>query len=115
MFLYDRGLLYCCTQHSHSHNLATVLYFCFQIQSKFLLTTQLSVEGPIRMKEEYVEGLIEIPRINEESLPEQLKGLLGQTAGALQQLPSPIRDAVSEGLKLPLSKYTGLHTLLAIC
>ena len=30
------------------------------------------------MKEEYVEGLIEIPRINEESLPEQLKGLLGQ-------------------------------------
>ncbi|ONM12515.1 putative plastid-lipid-associated protein 13 chloroplastic [Zea mays] len=73
------------------------------IQSKFLLTTQLSVEGPIRMKEEYVEGLIEIPRINEESLPEQLKGLLGQTAGALQQLPSPIRDAVSEGLKLPLS------------
>ncbi|XP_066341704.1 uncharacterized protein [Miscanthus floridulus] len=61
----------------------------------FLLTTQLSVEGPIRMKEECVEGLIEIPRINEESLPEQLKGLLGQTAGALQQLPSPIRDAVS--------------------
>ena len=57
------------------------------------------------MKEEYVEGLIEIPRINEESLPEQLKGLLGQTAGALQQLPSPIRDAVSVGLKVPLGKY----------
>ena len=67
------------------------------------------------MKEEYVEGLIEIPRINEESLPEQLKGLLGQTAGALQQLPSPIRDVVSEGLKVPLGKYAGLHTLVAIC
>ncbi|KAL5650583.1 hypothetical protein ACJX0J_041392, partial [Zea mays] len=82
--------------------LSSNLKFLNTIQSKFLLTTQLSVEGPIRMKEEYVEGLIAIPRINEESLPEQLKGLLGQTAGALQQLPSPIREAVSEGLKLPL-------------
>jgi len=85
---------------------------CFQIQSKFLLTTQLSVEGPVRMKEEYVEGLIEIPKISEETLPEQLKGLLGQTAGALQQLPSPIRDAVSEGLKLPLSKYTWFYCII---
>ncbi|KAF8769187.1 hypothetical protein HU200_006690 [Digitaria exilis] len=78
------------------------LKFLNTIQSKFLLTTQLSVEGPIRMKEEYIEGLIEIPKISEETLPEQLKGLLGQTAGALQQLPNPIRDAVAEGLKLPL-------------
>ncbi|XP_062183918.1 probable plastid-lipid-associated protein 13, chloroplastic [Phragmites australis] len=83
--------------------LSSNIMFLNTIQSKFLLTTQLSVEGPIRMKEEYVEGLIEIPKISEETLPEQLKGLLGQTAGALQQLPSPIRDAVAEGLKLPLS------------
>lgn len=80
-----------------------------QVQSKFLLTTQLSVEGPIRMKEEYVEGLIEIPRIREETLPDQLKGFFGQTAGALQQLPAPIRDAVSEGIKLPLSKECTSH------
>lgn len=83
---------------------------CFQIQSKFLLTTQLSVEGPIRMKEEYVEGLIEVPKISEETIPEQLKGLIGQAAGALQQLPSPIRDAAAEGLKLPLSKYSCSNT-----
>ncbi|PWZ45710.1 putative plastid-lipid-associated protein 13, chloroplastic [Zea mays] len=95
--------------------LSSNLKFLNTIQSKFLLTTQLSVEGPIRMKEEYVEGLIAIPRINEESLPEQLKGLLGQTAGALQQLPSPIREAVSEGLKLPLGKSAGHHTVVAIC
>ncbi|KAJ1273346.1 hypothetical protein BS78_06G272800 [Paspalum vaginatum] len=82
--------------------LSSNLKFLNTIQSKFLLTTQLSVEGPIRMKEEYIEGLIEIPKISEETLPEQLKGFLGQTAGALQQLPSPIRDAVAEGLKLPL-------------
>ncbi|KAL5213604.1 hypothetical protein ABZP36_002756 [Zizania latifolia] len=79
------------------------LKFLNTVKSKFLLTTQLSVEGPIRMKEEYVEGLIEIPRIRDESLPEQLKGLIGQTVGALQQLPAPIRDAVSEGIKLPLN------------
>ncbi|KAK3143441.1 hypothetical protein QOZ80_4AG0300350 [Eleusine coracana subsp. coracana] len=79
------------------------LKFLNTIQSKFLLTTQLSVEGPIRMKEEYVEGLIEVPKISEETIPEQLKGLIGQAAGALQQLPSPIRDAAAEGLKLPLS------------
>ncbi|XP_006653857.2 probable plastid-lipid-associated protein 13, chloroplastic [Oryza brachyantha] len=77
--------------------------FLNTVQSKFLLTTQLSVEGPIRMKEEYVEGLIEIPRIREETLPDQLKGFIGQTAGALEQLPAPIRDAVSEGIKLPLN------------
>jgi hypothetical protein len=57
------------------------------------------------MKEEYIEGFLETPKISEETLPEQLKGFLGQTAGALQQLPAPIRDAVSEGVKLPLSKY----------
>ncbi|GJN26120.1 hypothetical protein PR202_gb14023 [Eleusine coracana subsp. coracana] len=79
------------------------LKFLNTIQSKFLLTTQLSVEGPIRMKEEYVEGLIEVPKISEDTIPEQLKGLIGQAAGALQQLPSPIRDAAAEGLKLPLS------------
>ncbi|KAF7003998.1 hypothetical protein CFC21_019261 [Triticum aestivum] len=73
------------------------------IQNRFVLTTQLSVEGPIRMKEEYVEAFLETPKISEETLPEQLKGLLGQTAGALQQLPASIRDAVSEGVKLPLN------------
>jgi hypothetical protein len=89
-------------------------FSCFQIQNKFLLTTQLSVEGPIRMKEEYIEALIEVPKISEETMPEQLKGLIGQAAGALQQLPSPIRDAAAEGLKLPLSKCTWHYTLLAI-
>ncbi|VAH52530.1 unnamed protein product [Triticum turgidum subsp. durum] len=73
------------------------------IQNRFVLTTQLSVEGPIRMKEEYVEGFLETPKISEETLPEQLKGLIGQTAGALQQLPASIRDAVSEGVTLPLN------------
>lgn len=56
------------------------------------------------MKEEYVEGILETPTVIEESIPEQLKGALGQAASAVQQLPVPIRDAVTSGLKVPLSK-----------
>lgn len=76
-----------------------------QIESKFILSTKLSVEGPLRMREEYVEGLLETPKIIEESVPEQLKGALGQAVSVVQQLPVPIRDAVSSGLTIPLCKY----------
>ncbi len=76
-----------------------------QIESKFILSTRLSVEGPLRMREEYVEGILEMPKIMEETVPEQLKGAFGQAVSTVQQLPVPIRDAVSRGLKVPLSKY----------
>lgn len=56
------------------------------------------------MKEEYVEGILESPTVIEETVPEQLKGAFGQAANALQQIPVPIRDAVTSGLKVPLSK-----------
>ncbi|RDX88422.1 putative plastid-lipid-associated protein 13, chloroplastic [Mucuna pruriens] len=73
------------------------------IESKVILSTKLSVEGPLRMKEEYVEGVLVSPTIIEENVPEQLKGALGQAANALQQLPAAIRDPVASGLKVPLS------------
>ncbi|XP_019453345.1 PREDICTED: probable plastid-lipid-associated protein 13, chloroplastic [Lupinus angustifolius] len=73
------------------------------IESKFILQTKLSVEGPLRMKEESVEGVLVSPTVIEDRVPEQLKGALGQAANALQQLPAPIRDAVATGLKVPLS------------
>ncbi|KAF1860043.1 hypothetical protein Lal_00027894 [Lupinus albus] len=73
------------------------------IESKIILQTKLSVEGPLRMKEEYVEGVLVSPTVIEDRVPEQLKGALGQAANALQQLPAPIRDAVASGLKVPLS------------
>ncbi|XP_014510974.1 probable plastid-lipid-associated protein 13, chloroplastic isoform X2 [Vigna radiata var. radiata] len=73
------------------------------IDSKIILSTKLSVEGPLRMKEEYVEGGFVSPTIIEERVPEQLKGALGQAANAFQQLPAPIRDPVATGLKVPLS------------
>lgn len=86
-----------------------------QIESKFILSTKLSVEGPLRMKEEYVEGVLEMPIVVEETVPDQLKAAFGQAANTIQQLPLPIRDAFSGGLKVPLSKilfiYFIYHTL----
>lgn len=76
-----------------------------QIESKFILSTKLSVEGPLRMKEEYVEGVLESPTVNEETVPEQLRGAFGQAVSTAQQLPVPIRDVVASGLKIPLSKH----------
>ncbi|KAF3442642.1 hypothetical protein FNV43_RR16558 [Rhamnella rubrinervis] len=73
------------------------------IESKFILSTRLSVEGPLRMKEEYFEGILEIPTVIEERVPEQLKGALGQAVTTIQQLPLPIRDAFTGGLKVPLN------------
>ncbi|XP_031503042.1 probable plastid-lipid-associated protein 13, chloroplastic [Nymphaea colorata] len=72
------------------------------IETKFIITTKLAVEGPLRMSEEYTEGVIERPSIREEALPEQIKGAYEQALGALQQLPLPIRDFMSDGLKVPL-------------
>ncbi|XP_024027350.1 probable plastid-lipid-associated protein 13, chloroplastic [Morus notabilis] len=73
------------------------------IECRFILSTKLSVEGPLRMKEEYVEGVLETPKVIEETVPDQLKGALGQAASTIQQLPIPVRDAFSSGLKFPLS------------
>ncbi|KAK4772896.1 hypothetical protein SAY87_027915 [Trapa incisa] len=73
------------------------------VESNFELLTKFSVEGPMRMKEEYVEGTFGTPTIIEETIPDQLKGALGQATGVIQQLPLPIRDAISSGLKIPLS------------
>ncbi|KAG0498304.1 hypothetical protein HPP92_002995 [Vanilla planifolia] len=79
------------------------LKFLNSIEGKLLLTSKLSVEGPTRMKEEYIEGLLETPVVSEQAIPEQLKGAFAQATNALQQLPAPIKDVFSNGLQLPLS------------
>ncbi|XWS43239.1 hypothetical protein CRYUN_Cryun16bG0085600 [Craigia yunnanensis] len=73
------------------------------IESNFILSTMVSVEGPQRMKEEYVEGILESPTVVEETIPQQLKGAYSQALTTVQQLPVPIRDAVASGLRVPLS------------
>ncbi|XP_059295994.1 probable plastid-lipid-associated protein 13, chloroplastic isoform X1 [Lycium ferocissimum] len=74
------------------------------IENKFVLSSKFSVEGPLRMKEEYVEGIFETPKVKEDTVPEQLKGALDQAVNTLQLLPVPIRDTVSRGLKIPLGE-----------
>ncbi|OMO59959.1 hypothetical protein COLO4_33985 [Corchorus olitorius] len=73
------------------------------IETKCIITTNISVEGPQRMKEEYVEGLLESPTVVEETIPEQLRGAYSQAVTTVRQLPVPIRDAVASGLRVPLS------------
>ncbi|KNA24995.1 hypothetical protein SOVF_010350 [Spinacia oleracea] len=73
------------------------------VESKFTLSSKLTIEGPLRMKEEYVEGILDSPTIVEESVPDQLRGPLGQAVGAVQQLPVLIKDAISSGIRIPLS------------
>lgn len=76
-----------------------------QIENKIILSTKLTVEGPLRIKEEYDELVLESPRVDEGAIPEQLKGAFGQAVNTVQQLPVPIKDVVSSGLKIPLSKW----------
>ncbi|CAN6823186.1 hypothetical protein Bca4012_028582 [Brassica carinata] len=73
------------------------------IESKIILSSKLTVEGPLRLREEYVEGMVESPTVIEEAVPEQLKGALGQATTTLQQLPDLIKDTLSSGLRIPLS------------
>ncbi|XP_062093701.1 probable plastid-lipid-associated protein 9, chloroplastic [Humulus lupulus] len=73
------------------------------IETKFTLSTKLTVEGPLRMREEYAGGVFETPKVIEETVPEQLKGALGQAANTIQRLPVPVRDAFTGGLRVPLS------------
>lgn len=73
------------------------------VESKIVLNSRLSVEGPLRLKEEYVEAVLESPKVVEESVPEQLKGAFGQAVSTAQQLPVPVKDAISSGLKIPLN------------
>lgn len=61
------------------------------------------------MKEEYAEGIFESPTIDEATIPEQLRGAFGQAATTMQQLPVPIRDVVTNGLKFPLSELLIKH------
>lgn len=83
-----------------------------QIESKIVLSSKLTVEGPLRLKEEYTEGMLESPTVIEEAVPEQLKGALSQATTTLQQLPALIKDTLASGLRIPLSKK--LHCLLHV-
>ncbi|XVE96104.1 hypothetical protein REPUB_Repub02eG0192400 [Reevesia pubescens] len=84
-------------------NVTAYLKLLNSIESKFTLFTIVSIEGPLRMKEEYIEGIFESPTVVEETMQGQLKGAYSQAFTNVQQLPIPIRDAMANGLRVPLS------------
>lgn len=79
-----------------------------QIENRIILSSKLTVEGPLRMKEEYLEGMLESPTVIEEAVPEQLRGLLGQASTMIQQLPEPIKYTLANGLRIPLGKPSSI-------
>eukprot|EP00897_Mesotaenium_endlicherianum_P004086 jgi/Mesen1/3705/ME000202S02793 len=73
------------------------------VETSFSLTTKLTVEGPLRLKEEYVEGVLAPPSVRDGSMPSQVKALLDQLASATQSLPESLKEPFTGGLKLPLN------------
>ncbi|KAJ7547279.1 hypothetical protein O6H91_08G078200 [Diphasiastrum complanatum] len=73
------------------------------IDMSFSLTSKLTVEGPLRLKEEYVEGLLTTPSVPENTVPSQLKDFYDQAISSIQRLPDTLREALSGGLKVPLT------------
>jgi len=66
-----------------------------------VLSTKLTAEGPTRLKEEYVEGIVSSPNVSE--VPPQLKSVYDQIVAAAERLPAAVKDVVSNGIKVPLS------------
>ncbi|BFI24897.1 hypothetical protein MPTK2_1g15970 [Marchantia polymorpha subsp. ruderalis] len=83
------------------------------VESIFTLTSKLEVEGPLRLKEEYVEGLISTPTVPEGTIPSQLKGVMEQFTAAVAQLPDNMKDIVSSGVKLPLNNTFSRELLVS--
>ncbi|PIN03628.1 hypothetical protein CDL12_23864 [Handroanthus impetiginosus] len=83
-------------------NISATVKLLNSIESSFIISTRLTVEGPLRMKEVYVEAIFESPKVNEESIPQQLRSAFGQAASTMHQVPVPVPDDVAGGLKVPL-------------
>lgn len=73
------------------------------VETSFTLTTKLAVEGPLRLKEEYSEGVLATPVVPEGSVPAPLKGAFDQLTAAAANLPDVVKETLVNGLKLPLA------------
>lgn len=77
------------------------LVWPWQVESSVTLSTKLTAEGPTRLKEEYVEGILSSPNVSE--VPLQLKSVYDQVVAAVERLPAAVKEVVSNGIKVPLS------------
>lgn len=66
-----------------------------------MLSTKLTAEGPTRLKEEYVEGILSTPNVSD--VPSQLRGFYAQLVAVVERLPAVVKEIVSNGIKVPLS------------
>lgn len=71
------------------------------VESVFTLSTKITAEGPTRLKEEYVEGILSSPNVSE--VPSQLKGFYDQLVATVDRLPAAVKDVVNNGIKVPLT------------
>jgi hypothetical protein len=73
------------------------------VETSLTLSTKLIAEGPTRLKEEYVEGVVASPSVLESNIPSQLKGVYGQLVAAVDRLPNPVKEVLAGGVKVPLT------------
>ncbi|KAL3688469.1 hypothetical protein R1sor_014778 [Riccia sorocarpa] len=83
------------------------------VESNFTLTTKLAVEGPLKLKEEYVEGIFTTPTVPEGTVPVQIKGLVDQIAAAVERLPIQVKEVISGGVKVPLGNTFSRELLIS--
>ncbi|BBN09821.1 hypothetical protein MPTK1_4g22980 [Marchantia polymorpha subsp. ruderalis] len=89
------------------------LKFFNSVESSFTLTTKLAVEGPVKLKEQYVEGLFAPPTVTEGNIPSQFKGIADQIASAVERLPSSVKEVINGGVKLPLTNTFSRELLIS--
>lgn len=73
------------------------------ITSSVTLTSKLTTEGPLRLKEEYVEGELSTPIVQEGTIPMQVQNAYDQFLNAIQRLPDSLKDTLSNGVKISLA------------
>lgn len=79
------------------------------VETTFTLTTRLVAEGPLRLREEYVSGVLALPVASEGPL----KGAYDAFLSAAASLPESFKEALAGGLRLPLTGYFERQLLIS--
>ncbi|KAJ8440286.1 LOW QUALITY PROTEIN: hypothetical protein Cgig2_031600 [Carnegiea gigantea] len=88
-----------------------LLWFTVTLETRLILSSKLSIDGLVRIREEYFEGLLEPPTVIEEAVLKQLRSALGQAVNTIEQLPLPLRDVMSSGIRVPLKHDVSIQNL----
>eukprot|EP00246_Nothoceros_aenigmaticus_P003395 TRINITY_DN14543_c0_g1_i1.p1 TRINITY_DN14543_c0_g1~~TRINITY_DN14543_c0_g1_i1.p1 ORF type:complete len:307 (-),score=31.08 TRINITY_DN14543_c0_g1_i1:1581-2501(-) len=83
------------------------------IKTSVAITTKLLVEGPVKIKEEYVEATVESPSLPVDAIPPQLKGFYDQLLDAYKSFPEAVKRAVNDGVRVPLGNTFSRQLLIS--